>query len=163
MRFPEWWQKIESAGPRARKRSPPGAVAECSARPPGRSGHILRGVVDRAGEAELDLTRLGPLGAHLGQPPAAIAAALHAELVGALAAIDAGLDAGDLEAVGRAAHAARNSALMIVARPTLAALDAVEAAVRDDDLRRAHGARDALRGVWPRLARRLVAAAGETT
>ena len=116
-------------------------------------------MADPRGRADLDLTHLRRLGAHLGEPPEAIAATLLAELERALASIDAGVDAGDLEAVGRAAHAARNSALMIAAEPTLAALDVLERAVRDGDLDGVARARETVRGRWAPLARRLADAA----
>ncbi len=122
---------------------------------------MLCRVADPPGQADLDLTRLRRLGAHLGEPPEAVAATLLHELELALAAIDAGVDTEDLEVIGRAAHAARNSALMVAARPTLAALRALEAAVRDGDPEGARRARDTLRDPWARLERRLAGAAGE--
>jgi hypothetical protein len=72
---------------------------------------------------------LADLAAQLGQTPTEIAGTLHAELVRAFDAIDAGIAAGDAEAVGRATHAARNSVLMLGDAPMLAGLRALETAV----------------------------------
>jgi hypothetical protein len=103
-------------------------------------------------EAELDSSRLGALAAQLGETPAAVAGTLYDELQRAFAELDAALQAGDREAAGRAGHAARNSALMIVAKPLLAGLRAVEEALADGDLTGARGARAQLGGHWSAVA-----------
>ena len=104
-----------------------------------------------AGTDPLDRSRLDAIGAHLGQTAADVAATLRDELERALDAVDAGVAAGDADAVALAAHAARNSALMIVARPTLAALDELEHAARIGDLETAAVAAGQLRDRWVAL------------
>ncbi len=102
-------------------------------------------------EPVLNPGRLGALAEHLGEPAAQIAQTLHAELAAAMEAIDAGLTADDPEAVSTAAHAARNSALMIAAAPTLTVLRTLEAAVGAGDRDAARAAHATLRGHWLRL------------
>jgi hypothetical protein len=106
-------------------------------------------------QAELDTGRLGALAEHLGETPESIAGTLHDELQRAFAELDAALAAGDREAAGRAGHAARNSALMITARPMLDGLRAVEAALADGNLAGARAAREGLAGHWSAVARAL--------
>jgi hypothetical protein len=99
-------------------------------------------------EAELDSSRLGALAEHLGETPEAVAGTLYDELQRAFADLDAALQEGDREAAAHALHAARNSALMIVARPLLAGLRAVDEALADGDLAGARAARGQLGGHW---------------
>jgi len=101
--------------------------------------------------SELDLERLSELQQHLGQELSAIVATLVRELDHALAAIDVALRDHDLAAAALAAHAARNSALMIDARGFLAELDVLESDARREDLDRAVAAGERLRASWPRL------------
>jgi hypothetical protein len=107
--------------------------------------------------AEFDLRRLTQLHEHLGSEIPEIVAILLGELTRAIAEIEAEIEAGDLEAAALAAHAARNSALMLDAKPTLAALREIEAAARTEDLAMAKAAREDLREAWPALRRRLEA------
>jgi hypothetical protein len=100
---------------------------------------------------ELDVSRLEAIGVQLGQTAGDVAATLRMELARALDEIDAGVDAGDGEAIAIAAHAARNSALMIAARPTLAVLDKLESAARVRDLPRAAAAAHELQERWTAL------------
>jgi hypothetical protein len=97
--------------------------------------------VSRPPEAEPDPARLRALAENLGQTAGAVAGTLHAELVAARAQIDAGLAGEDLVAVGDGAHAARNSALMVGARPLLAELRALETAADRGELGAAREAR----------------------
>ena len=110
-------------------------------------------------DSELDLTRLDELQQLLGTERAAIVDTLLTELSTALDDIAGGLAAGDLEAVATAAHAARNSALMIDAQPLLAGLGDLESCARNDELAAALTANRRLRRTWPRLRRRLESAA----
>jgi hypothetical protein len=98
---------------------------------------------------------LAALAAQLGQTPAEIAGTLHAELVRAFDAIDAGIAAGDPEAVGRATHAARNSVLMLGDEAMLTGLRALETAVMRGDGAAAALTRSELTGRWERLAGQL--------
>jgi hypothetical protein len=97
-------------------------------------------------QAALDLSRLGALAAQLGQTPAQVAGTLRDELCRAFAQLDAALGTGDREAAGHAGHAARNSALMIGARPMLAALRALDVALGAGDEAGARAARAQLDG-----------------
>jgi hypothetical protein len=98
--------------------------------------------------AEIDLGGLGALAAQLGQSPAQVAGSLHGELRRAFAQLDAALSAGDIDGAGRAGHAARNSALMLAARPMLAGLRAVDQALGEGDLAGARAARAGLDDHW---------------
>jgi hypothetical protein len=109
--------------------------------------------------AELDLTRLAELEGELGVQLPEIVATLVRELDVAVADADAALAAGDLAAAGLAAHAGRNSALMIGARPVLDALEALETAAGRDDGPGAGAALTQLRSRWPDLRKRLQRAA----
>ncbi len=112
-------------------------------------------------QPELDLGRLAELEQLLGRRVPEIAGTLVSELTKAMAGIEAGLAAGDLAAAALAAHAARNSALMIDARPLLDCLDALESSARRDD---AGGAREAHRRLdetWPPLRAQLRRAAAQ--
>ena len=99
-------------------------------------------------QAELSLSRLGALAAQLGQTPAEVCRTLHDELSRAIAQLDAGLATGDREAAGHASHAARNSALMIEARPMLAGLRGVEAALAAGDQAGARAAHAQVLAHW---------------
>jgi hypothetical protein len=113
-------------------------------------------------DSELDPARLTELQALLGRHVSDIVATLVSEIAGALDTIAGALDHGDLEEAALAAHAARNSALMIDARPMLASLAELEAGARRNDGDAALVAHRRLRELWPRLRRRLeVAGAAE--
>jgi hypothetical protein len=82
------------------------------------------------GPASLDHRRLDQLEGHLGLSRAEIVATLAAELARAIAGIESALADGDLHRAGLAAHAARNSALMIDAQPLLERLRTLETSSR---------------------------------
>jgi hypothetical protein len=82
------------------------------------------------------------------------------ELTSAVTRIEEGLESGDLAEVAAAAHAARNSALMIDAKPVLQVLKQLEFCARNDRPDDAVVAGARLRRAWPRLRRQLEAAAG---
>jgi hypothetical protein len=94
--------------------------------------------------AALDRERLRALAERLGESPGSVARTLHDELLAARARIEAGLAAGDLPAVGEGAHAARNSTLMLDARPVTLGLRALQRAADDDDP-------PAARAAWARI------------
>jgi uncharacterized protein with PIN domain len=104
---------------------------------------------------ELDLERLAALRHRLGLELEEIVATLLRELSVAVVDIERTLATGELDAAALAAHAARNSALMIDARPMLEALRALEAAARSCDGDAAGAALERLRERWPRLRLRL--------
>jgi hypothetical protein len=108
---------------------------------------------------ELDLSRLAELQQLLNSGLPQIVDTLLEELDRAVAAIGGALDDGDLAAAGLAAHAARNSALMIDARPLLAALDALESGARRDDAQAARQAHRLVGETWPPLRAQLERAA----
>lgn len=110
--------------------------------------------------AEFDAARLAELQDLLGTDLDAIVATLVRELSQAIDAVADGLAARDLDAVSRAAHAARNSALMIDAGPLLERLAALESAARRADMAAALEAQAQLAAAWPGLRRRLERAPG---
>ena len=111
---------------------------------------------------ELDLSQLYELQRLLGTDVPQIVATLVRELGEAIAGIDSAIAAGDLRAAGLAAHSARNSALMIDARPLLRTLAELESCARQDGLTGARRAQSELAVQWPALRDRLeVAAASE--
>lgn len=101
--------------------------------------------------APLDRTRLAELAQQLGQSPEEVARTLRDELVAARARIDAGLAGEDRIAVGDGAHAARNSALMVGARPLLAELRAIQTAADGGDFATARSAREQVEAGLGRL------------
>jgi HPt (histidine-containing phosphotransfer) domain-containing protein len=111
-------------------------------------------------DSELDVSRLSELEELLGTERATIVRTLVTELTAAVGRIDAGLQSGDLTEVAAAAHAARNSALMIDAQPLLHVLRQLETCARHDEPEGAIAAQARLRGVWSRLRIRLELAAG---
>jgi HPt (histidine-containing phosphotransfer) domain-containing protein len=100
---------------------------------------------------ELDLTRLAELGRLLDSGLPEIVATLLEELNRSLGAVKTALADGDLPSAALAAHAARNSALMIDARPLLDALAALESSARANDGEGALRAHRRLQDTWPRL------------
>ncbi len=108
---------------------------------------------------ELDVSRLSELQQLLGTEVPAIVRTLVDELTAAVASIDEGLRTGDLSAVATAAHAGRNSALMIDAQPVLLALKQLETCARNEEAEGAAAAGASLRRAWPRLRRQLERAA----
>ncbi len=111
-------------------------------------------------EPELDLSRLKDLETQLGAELPAIVATLLAELTRAIVEVEAAMSRDDLSAVATAAHAARNSGLMLDARPLLTALGKIEAGAREEKPAAVADGVNLLRSVWPALRRRLEAEAG---
>jgi len=109
--------------------------------------------------ADLDLTRLTELQRVLGSSVPAIIGRLVTEIESATVQIEESITAGDLGSAAHAAHAARNSALMLDARRLLDALGEIESSARDGELERAVAGRDSLRSAWPECKRALEDAA----
>jgi HPt (histidine-containing phosphotransfer) domain-containing protein len=116
-----------------------------------------------AATPQLDVARLTELEGLLGADREAIVGTLLTELTAEMTRIDEGLASGDLAGVAAAAHAARNSALMIDAKPALRVLKQLETCARNGDAEGAVAACARLRRVWPRLRRELARAAGGRT
>ena len=112
-------------------------------------------------DAELDLNRLAELQQLLGKRVPEIVATLIEEISAALDAIATALHAGDLDAAALAAHAARNSALMIDAQPLLGPLAELETGARHRDPASARTAHTQVTASWPRLRDHLERAAAE--
>jgi HPt (histidine-containing phosphotransfer) domain-containing protein len=110
---------------------------------------------------ELDLRRLVKLREQLDSGMPQIVETLVEELTRALEAITTALARDDLAAAALAAHAARNSALMIDARPLLDCLDALESSARRDNADGARQARCRLDETWPPLCAQLRRAADQ--
>jgi hypothetical protein len=108
---------------------------------------------------ELDLRRLTDLQELLGRDLSEIVGTLLTELSRAFADIDRALSHEDLPAAALAAHAARNSALMIDARPVLGRLRELEVSARLEDSEAAVSANQRLHEAWPALRDRLELAA----
>ncbi len=101
--------------------------------------------------AELDLTRLTEIERVLGNGLPEIIKVLISDIASAVTEIESGCSAGDSQAVALAAHAARNSALMLDAQPMLGSLSTIETAARADDLRAAGENLEQLGSNWTAL------------
>jgi HPt (histidine-containing phosphotransfer) domain-containing protein len=112
-----------------------------------------------AAKSQLDVGRLTELEELLGTDREAIVGTLLTELTTAVGRINEGLASDDLAEVAAAAHAARNSALMIDAQPVLRVLKQLESCARNNEPEGAMAARARLRRAWPRLRRQLEQAA----
>ncbi|MGH2914830.1 MAG: Hpt domain-containing protein [Solirubrobacteraceae bacterium] len=104
-----------------------------------------------AGGHDLDLARLQELPGALGSTLPEIVSVLVSELSRALSDIDDAIAGEDLAAAAHAAHAARNSALMVDARPLLDRLAELERYARRGELPAAVTAHRALGQAWTPL------------
>lgn len=109
---------------------------------------------------ELDLARLEALPQALGVSLPEIVATLVEEIDEALTTALAAIGEGDLEATALAAHAARNSALMLGPGPVLDALSRLEGQAGTGDGAGARLANAQVRSLWPQLRGELERAAG---
>jgi HPt (histidine-containing phosphotransfer) domain-containing protein len=100
---------------------------------------------------DFDLRRLRELPELLGSELPDIVATLLAELTRATDQVRNAIDSGDWAAAAEAAHAARNSALMLDAEPLLETLNRVELAAAHADGAAAEAARAQLDQTWPAL------------
>jgi hypothetical protein len=102
-------------------------------------------------DGELDLGRLGELREMLEAELPEIVATLLAELDAAIGELQRATAAQDLAAAGLAAHAARNSALMIGARPLLEAWGEIETGAREGEPEAVRAGLARPRDCWPAL------------
>jgi soluble cytochrome b562 len=98
---------------------------------------------------ELDLSRLDQVVEVLGSSMPEIVAGILTSLTEAIDGLNAHLDDGELELAAKAAHACRNDALLVGARPLLSVLNELEQAARHGRLEQARSATLELGDVWP--------------
>jgi hypothetical protein len=110
-------------------------------------------------DPELDLRQLAELRDTLGDELPEIVATLVRELDDAVGRAETSIAGGDLAAAALAAHAARNSALMVGARPLMEALGALETGAGRGDLEAARGALARIRPCWRAVRGELLLAA----
>jgi HPt (histidine-containing phosphotransfer) domain-containing protein len=96
-----------------------------------------------------DLEQIRRLQEVMGSDAAGILAPMLAGMTETIEEVEAGVAAGDLDRAVRAAHSARNDALVLGARPLLDALTELEAAGREYDSAGAGAALERVRVVWP--------------
>jgi hypothetical protein len=124
------------------------------------AGYATSSIPEMPGvEPEFDLRRLREMQAVLDTELPAIIATLLAELTLAADQLQAAIGAGDWACAEQAAHAGRNSALMLNAGPLLSALTDAERAARRGDPSAARAAHARVQLVWPALQARLQAEA----
>jgi HPt (histidine-containing phosphotransfer) domain-containing protein len=99
--------------------------------------------------AYFDLSRIADLEAVMGARASAIVATMLRSMSSAIEQVESATAAGELDQATRAAHAARNDALMVGARQLQEALTELEAATRSGDADRARDALERIREVWP--------------
>lgn len=96
-----------------------------------------------------DPTRIAELQDILGADTKAILSSMLTSMTDAIEQLEAAVAAGELDHAIRAAHRARNDALMLSAAQLQAALTELEAAARDADEPRTRDALEHVRAVWP--------------
>lgn len=105
-----------------------------------------------------DLSRINELKDVMGSEVGPIVASMLVTMTGAIEEVEAALAAGELDRATRAAHSARNDALMLGAGPLQRALTDLEAATRLLDETGARAALERLRQIWPATRAGLAAA-----
>ena len=110
----------------------------------------------------VDLSRVTDLEGVMGAQAGAMVAAMLRSMTSAIEQVEAATAAGELDRATRAAHAARNDALMLGARPLQEALTELEVAARAWDAARTDVALERLRAVWPPTRDQLAAVADPT-
>ena len=99
--------------------------------------------------AYFDLSRIIELQGVMGSEPAAMVATMLRSMTSAIEQLESATAAGELDRAARAAHAARNDALMVGASRLQEALTELEAAARNSDGDGARVALERIREVWP--------------
>ncbi len=105
-----------------------------------------------------DLSRINEIKDLMGSEVGPIVASMLVTMTGAIEEVEAALAAHDLDRATRAAHAARNDALMLGAGPLQRALSDLEAATRVLDETGSRAALERLRQIWPATRAGLAAA-----
>jgi HPt (histidine-containing phosphotransfer) domain-containing protein len=108
-----------------------------------------------------DLSRINELKDLMGSEVGPIVASMLVSMTGAIEEVETALAAGELDRATRAAHAARNDALMLGAGPLQRALSDLEAATRRLDEAQARAALERLREIWPATRAALAAASAD--
>ena len=111
-------------------------------------------------KVELQLERLEQIQEVIGSDVPEIVAGMLTTMSDAIAEVERRMAEAELAAAAKAAHAARNDALLVAAKDLLAALTAVEDAARHGDTKAAEAALVALREVWPSTRDELARVAG---
>ena len=99
---------------------------------------------------ELELERLVQIQEVMGARLPEILSGIVRTLTAAIEQLEAAMGSGELERAAKAAHAARNDALMIGAKQLLTSLTDVEIAARDGRSEDASQALSGVRDAWPR-------------
>jgi hypothetical protein len=106
-----------------------------------------------------DLGRIAELEDVIGADAAAIVSSMLENMTAAIDEVEGAMVAGDLDRATRAAHLCRNDAMMLGARPLLAALTDLEEATRALNEAGAGAALERVRVVWPPTRDELAASA----
>lgn len=110
--------------------------------------------------AYFDLSRISALQRVMGSEASAIVATILRSMSSAIEQVESATAAGELDGATRAAHTARNDALMVGAGQLQEALSELEAATRNWDEDGAQAALERVRQVWPPTRDGLAAVAG---
>ena len=100
-------------------------------------------------KVELELQRLAQLEEVMGAKLPEIIGGIVQSLTTAISQLEAAMRAGELDGAAKAAHAARNDALMIGAKQLLVSLTQIETCARDGHADPAEHALIGLRDAWP--------------
>jgi HPt (histidine-containing phosphotransfer) domain-containing protein len=111
---------------------------------------------------ELELERLAQIQEVMGARLPEILGGIIRTLTAAIEQLEDAIGSGELERAAKAAHAARNDALMIGAKQLLEALTDVETSAREGRAEDASHALSRVRDAWPRTRDELLRAAAES-
>jgi HPt (histidine-containing phosphotransfer) domain-containing protein len=107
----------------------------------------------------VDLRRIAELQGVMGQDVEGIVGPMLRSMTTGIEDLQTALAEGRLDRATQAAHACRNDALMLGAKPLQAVLTELEAATRDLDVPRATAGLERLKEVWPPTREQLAQAA----
>jgi hypothetical protein len=111
---------------------------------------------------ELELERLAQIQEIMGARLPEILGGIVRTLTAAIEELEDAMGSGELERAAKAAHAARNDALMISAKQLLTSLTDVETSAREGHAEDASHALSGVRDDWPRTRDELQRAAAES-